>query len=125
MKEQDLAVRERKVEIRTLADDADQSLHFYLLRPHVVVADPHLTTCRAHACGKNADSRRLTCAVWPKQSEDLSAIDVERQSIQGDDLACRLVLVLAAPTKVAKPTTGGKWRRRSVNFAKVCCANAG
>src|SRR3569832_1536064 len=116
MKEQDFTGREREVEIRTLADDADQSFHFHLLRPHVVVADPYLATCRSYACGKNADSRRLTCAVWTKQSEDLSAIDVERQSIERDDLACGLVLVLTAR---AKSTTCGKWRWRSVFFVLV------
>jgi hypothetical protein len=50
VEQQDLARGEREIEIRTLAHDADQPLHFHLLRPHVVVADPCLPACRSHAC---------------------------------------------------------------------------
>src|SRR5262245_32103354 len=108
MEEQDLASRECEVEIRTLPDDADQALHFDLLCPHVVITDPHLTTGWPHARGQNSDRRRLARAVWTKQSEDLSATNIERQSIQRYNLARGLVLVFAAWNK---PTACGKWWR--------------
>src|SRR5262245_42217111 len=105
MEEQDLASRECEVEIRTLPDYADQALHFDLLCPHVVIADPHLTTGRSHARSQNSDRRRLARAVWTKQSEDLSAANIERQSIERDNFARGLALAFAAWNK---PTACGK-----------------
>src|SRR5215213_1942519 len=119
MKEQDLASREREVEIWPLRDDANESLHFYLLCPNVVVADPRLAARWPHASCKNPDCRRLAGAVWTKQAKDFPAAHVERQSIQRDDLSRRLVLF----TTWAKPTCG-KRRWRCVNFSEVACANA-
>src|ERR1051326_1354136 len=120
MIEQDLARGEREVEVRSLCNDADQSLHLDLLSPHVEVADPCLTVCRAHACGKYADSRRLAGAVWTKQPEDLAACDVERKAVQRHDLARRL-LILAT---WAKPATGSKRWRGCIDFAEFVCAYA-
>jgi hypothetical protein len=78
MKEQDFASSECEVEIRTLRDYADQPLHFDLLRPHVVVADPRLAAPGPNASSENTDCSRFTGAVWTKQSEDLAAIHVKR-----------------------------------------------
>src|ERR1051325_5289611 len=108
MKEQDFASGEREVEIWSLRDDADESLHFHLLCPHVVVADPRLAIRRPHACRKDADCSGLTCAIWTKQPEDLSAAHVKRQSIQRNNLACRLFI----PAMRRESTTRGKRRRR-------------
>src|SRR5262249_51086083 len=122
VKEQYFARGKREVEIRTLAHDADQSLHLGLLRPNIIIADPRLAVCWPHACGENPDGGGLARAVWTKQSEDLSALDVERKTIERDDLARGLVLAFAARHETA---AGGEWWRRAIDFAQIARANSG
>src|ERR1700741_2186244 len=105
MKERNCAGREREVEIRTLAHDADESLHVDLLGPHVEIADPCLAICRFHARGENADSGRLPGAVWTKQPNDLTR---------------RLFFTLPSWNK---PATRGERRRSAEDLAQVVCAN--
>src|ERR1044072_5468244 len=121
MKLQNLARSQREVEIWTLPNDTDESLHVDLLPPHVVIADPRLAIRRSHTCGEDADSRRLPGAVWSKQTKDLAALHVERQTIERNDLARRLVLALAYWPKAAR----GKRRRGSKDLAQFLCADTG
>src|SRR5215212_88067 len=119
MKEQDFAGGEREVEIWSLRHDAYQSLHLDLLCPYIVVANPRLTIRRPHACCQDAERGGLPGAIWTKQPEDLSAADVQRQSVQRNNLARRLVTL----TTKAKPATRGKWRRRCIDLAQVARAD--
>src|SRR5690349_3389902 len=120
MKEQYLACGEREVEIWSLRHDADEALHFHLLRPHVVIANPCLPISRPYARCKNPDCGRLPGAVWTKQSEDLSGVYVERQPIQRHDLARRLVFL----TTHRKSSTRGERWRRCKDLAQISCANS-
>jgi hypothetical protein len=90
-----------------LCDDADESLHFDLLCPHVVIADPRLTIRRSHACRENADSGRLPGAVWTKQPKISPPCTSSDKTIQRHDLARRLVLPLATETKPTTAPSGG------------------
>src|SRR5829696_5908754 len=120
MKEQYLACGEGEVEIWSLRDDADQSLHFNLLRPHVVIANPRLPIRRSHSRSQDAHGGRLPGAIWTKQPKDLSGSDIERQPIQRHDLTRWLALIL---TTRDKATTRGERRCRRKDLAKVACAN--
>src|SRR6185503_8524002 len=91
VKEQNFACGKREVEIWSLPDDADESLHIDLLCPHIVITDPRLAICRSHTCREYADSRRLPGAIWSKQTKDLTALYVERQTIERNDLARGLI----------------------------------
>jgi topoisomerase-4 subunit A len=57
MKRQNLAGREREIEIRLLRHDANQPFDGDPLVPHLRTANPGLSRCRANACGQNADCR--------------------------------------------------------------------
>src|SRR6185295_6695871 len=94
--------------------------HVDLLCPNVVITDPRLAICRSHTCGEDADSRRLSGAIWSQQTKDLAALHVERQTIERNDLARRLVLTLAY---WPKPTARAKWWRGSKDLPKFLCAN--
>src|SRR5512132_3213784 len=121
MTEQDFACGEREVEVWSLRHDADQSLHLDRLCPDLIIADRRLTRRRPHAGCKDADGCRFAGAVWTKQPEDLAASHVERQSIERNDLARRLLTFAAE----GKPATRGAWRGRCVDFAQIARANSG
>src|SRR5437868_255578 len=113
MEKQDLSGGEGEVEIWSLRYHANHSLDLDLLGPYVIVTDPRLPARRPDARCKNADCGGLSGAVWSKYSEDLARQHFERQSVEREDLACRLVLL--APW--AKSTARSKRRRRRKDFA--------
>ena len=120
---QNLARRQGEIEIRTLRHDSDQPLDLGLLLPYVVIADPGLSAGGAHPRGENADRGGLARAVGPEQSEDLSGLDFERQSVESGDLGFGLLRILRVGAR--DETSGGAQRRRRVvDLAQICGANA-
>src|SRR4029077_14120509 len=72
VKSENFASRQRKIEIGTLGDDADQAFDRGLFFPYVMFADPGLAGGRANARGENADGSGFACAVWSQQAEDFA-----------------------------------------------------
>src|SRR5208337_427639 len=119
VEEQNLASGEGEVEVGTLRDNANQAFDRDLFLPDVVLANPGLPAGWPHARGEDSHCRGLAGAIGPQQAENFARGNVQRQTVEGDDLRLRLLLlVLAAPGRRAECAgASAEWRRRSVHLA--------
>src|SRR5262249_10463940 len=86
MENEDLPSGQGKIEIGALRNDADEALGRHTVRPDFVRTHPRAPGGRAQAGREDAVRGRLARAVRAKQAEDLAGLDLERESIQREDL---------------------------------------
>ena len=94
MKNQNLARRQRKIQVRALRHHADQQLDPRLFFPHIVLADPGLARSWTHARGQHSDRGGFSRAVRSEQAENLSRQNFQRKSVEGRNLGLGLLAAL-------------------------------
>ena len=109
VKNENLAGRQRKIQIGTLRHNSDQVLDLRLLLPHVVLADPGLAGRRPHAGGQDSDGGGFARAVWTKKAENFSRKNFQRKSVEGGnlDFGCFPPLASARAIKPPAAPNGG------------------
>src|SRR5690348_10354302 len=64
-----------------LKDNPDLATHLARLADHIVPGDLHAAGGQPESGREDRDGRRLAGAVWPEESEELSLLDVEADTV--------------------------------------------
>ncbi len=88
-------------------------------------SDPGLASGRFDARGEHADGRGFSRSVWSEQAENFARMNIERNSIEGDDFRFRLLALTALLSKRESARAGRERRRCVIHLAQFVCADAG
>src|SRR5882672_9025785 len=123
VKEQNFARGQREIEVRSLRYHADQAFYRDLLFPDVVRSDPGVSGGRPHPCSENSYGRGFARTVGSQQSENFSRRNLQRQTIEGDNLGLGLLVGLSAPRRDDEPPARCERGRGRINLPQVASAN--
>lgn len=84
-----------------MKDDPDLAPHRVWLGDHVAAPDTRPARGGLEQGREDAEQRRFATAVWAEQTEDLSAPDLERESVECAVVAVRVAEILDLEDGVA------------------------
>jgi hypothetical protein len=93
---QHLAHAEKWVVHKLLRHHAEYAPRLPVVLCHVVAENSDAAGIQARETGEDIDERRFAGAIWPEQAEELTALDIEIDTLQGMHI---LVAFVHAPNR--------------------------